>query len=429
MDSCSGCFKIFDVLEEKKMAKHTIYLAGGCFWGTEKYLSQIDGVLNTTVGYANGPTENPTYRDVCASSGHVETVKIEFDDTVIPLKFLLDMFYMIIDPVSLNKQGEDIGIQYRTGVYYVNSNDKSIIEKSLAELQNSYSEKLVVECKELENFYEAEEYHQKYLEKNPNGYCHVSESYFKCASKATPPLKIFKNIRHMNNLRDLGGYRCKKDGKVSYTVHRVFLRGDTTARLTYDECQLLIDNGLTLVVDLRSSNEIAMEPSAFRDFKGVKYLTTSMLDHINSAVTLDEIPDSLEKLYCGALEVVGADIAMVIRALAENKGAALFNCSAGKDRTGIVAMLLLDLVGVDREDIIKDYCETEKRIELIIAHENEMHKRLNIPVPEKLLHAEKETAQMFLDYLYKKHNGAEQYLLEQGLDEDIINKVKAKFIY
>ena len=95
----------------------TIYLAGGCFWGVEKFFSQFDGIISTQVGYANGPDISPTYKDVCNNSGHAETVKIDYDDNIINLNELLEYYFMIIDPLSKNKQGNDIGIQYRTGIY------------------------------------------------------------------------------------------------------------------------------------------------------------------------------------------------------------------------------------------------------------------------------------------------------------------------
>ncbi|HOW22339.1 MAG TPA: peptide-methionine (R)-S-oxide reductase MsrB [Sedimentibacter sp.] len=156
-----------------------IYLAGGCFWGTEKYLSMIKGVVETEVGYANGNTENPSYEDVCRrNTGHAETVKVVYDPEKIELKNLLKLFYKAIDPVSVNRQGNDIGSQYRTGVYYVDKEDEAVIKESLAELQKEYSEPLVVEVMELKNYYPAEEYHQKYLDKNPGGYCHIGAAEF-----------------------------------------------------------------------------------------------------------------------------------------------------------------------------------------------------------------------------------------------------------
>lgn len=154
----------------------TIYLAGGCFWGVERFLSMIPNVLSTEVGYINGTSDNPTYDDVCDGSGHAECVKVVFDDTKLPLGELLNLFYQIIDPTSLNKQGNDTGIQYRTGIYYEDSSLHDEILKSLEKLQNEYKNQVVIELKSLDNYCKAEEYHQKYLVKNPRGYCHISPS-------------------------------------------------------------------------------------------------------------------------------------------------------------------------------------------------------------------------------------------------------------
>lgn len=152
----------------------TLYMAGGCFWGAQRFFDQFDGVIKTEVGYANGPTENPTYKEVCASSGHAETVRVDFDENVITAGELLGYYFMIIDPLSLNKQGEDEGVQYRTGVYYDDETLLPEIEEAFKTEQAKYEEPMKVELKRLENFYGAEEYHQKYLVKNPTGYCHVA---------------------------------------------------------------------------------------------------------------------------------------------------------------------------------------------------------------------------------------------------------------
>ena len=156
-----------------------IYLAGGCYWGVEKYISNIKGVLETTVGFANGDTEHPTYEQVrYHNTGHAETVKVVYDEEQLPLSVLLKLFYLIIDPTSVDKQGEDEGHQYRTGIYFTESDDEAVIATSLKELKRNLEkegnkEPLAIEACPLIHFYDAEEYHQKYLDKNPNGYCHV----------------------------------------------------------------------------------------------------------------------------------------------------------------------------------------------------------------------------------------------------------------
>lgn len=159
--------------------KKEIYLAGGCFWGTEKYLENISGILSTEVGYANGNTEHPTYEEVCRkNTGHAETVKVEYDDSRISLKFLLELYYDVIDPTSVNRQGGDTGSQYRTGIYYIDNNEMATILESIDQLQKKYSSKIAIEVVPLLNYTKAEEYHQKYLTKNPNGYCHISPEKF-----------------------------------------------------------------------------------------------------------------------------------------------------------------------------------------------------------------------------------------------------------
>lgn len=151
-----------------------IVLAGGCFWGVEEFLSRLNGVLSTEVGYANGRTENPTYEDVCYKNTYfAEACLVEYDESKTSLEDILNEYLSIIDPTVLNRQGPDVGSQYRTGIYYLDENDLDTILKSKDEEQKKYDKKIVTEVKPLVNYYKAEEYHQKYLKKNPNGYCHI----------------------------------------------------------------------------------------------------------------------------------------------------------------------------------------------------------------------------------------------------------------
>ena len=162
-----------------------IYLAGGCFWGAEHYFKQMAGVEQTEVGFANGHTENPTYKEVYTDmTGYAETVRIAYDDEVIDLEFLIKMFMKAIDPTSLNKQGEDEGTRYRTGIYYTDDADLPTIVRVLEDEQRQYADPIVVEIEPLKNFYPAEEYHQDYLDKNPTGYCHLPVALFEFAKKA-----------------------------------------------------------------------------------------------------------------------------------------------------------------------------------------------------------------------------------------------------
>ena len=152
-----------------------IYLAGGCFWGVQAYIDRIDGVEYTNVGYANGKSEETDYNSI-KKTGHAETVYVAYDPEKITLDELLRYYYQIIDPTSLNKQGNDQGTQYRSGIYYVDEEDRKIIESVTAKEQAKYSEKIVTEIKPLENYVLAEDYHQNYLENNPGGYCHIDLS-------------------------------------------------------------------------------------------------------------------------------------------------------------------------------------------------------------------------------------------------------------
>ena len=156
----------------------TIYLAGGCFWGVQRYFDQFEGVVSTEAGYANGPDAQPSYQDVCKSSGHAETVKIEYNEDKISLRELLNYYFMVIDPLSVNQQGHDKGIQYRTGIYYTEESQLEEIQAVYQEEEAGAGAKLAVELQPIENFFSAEEYHQKYLEKNPGGYCHIPQQMF-----------------------------------------------------------------------------------------------------------------------------------------------------------------------------------------------------------------------------------------------------------
>lgn len=165
---------------DTQKSRGDIYLAGGCFWGVEAYFSNLPGILYTKVGYANGKTQNPTYEDVLkGDTDFAETVFIEYDTKQIALSEILSNYFNIVNLTTLNRQAHDSGTQYRSGIYYVNDKDKDLIEKAIKQEQKKYKKPIVTEVKKLENFYEAEEYHQKYLDKNPNGYCHINLSKIK----------------------------------------------------------------------------------------------------------------------------------------------------------------------------------------------------------------------------------------------------------
>ena len=157
---------------ESKQEQQIIYLAGGCFWGLEAYMERIQGVTDAVSGYANGKGDTTNYQLLHATD-HAETVKVTYDPNKISLDKLLQYYFRVIDPTSINKQGNDCGRQNRTGIYYQNEQDKAVIEAALKTLQSKYQEPIQIEVEPLKNYVEAEEYHQDYLKKNPNGYCHI----------------------------------------------------------------------------------------------------------------------------------------------------------------------------------------------------------------------------------------------------------------
>lgn len=162
-------------LHKEDINMKTIYFAGGCFWGMEAFMKKLPGVAETTAGYANGRTENPTYQEVCSNTtGHAETVKVVYDPEQISLELLLKAFFKVVDPTELNRQGGDVGEQYRNGIYYVDVEDRPVIEAAIEKEKQKYANPVVTECMPLACFYDAEEYHQDYLNKNPAGYCHIN---------------------------------------------------------------------------------------------------------------------------------------------------------------------------------------------------------------------------------------------------------------
>ena len=159
-----------------------IYFAAGCFWGAEKFFKLVDGVVETEVGFANGDTPDPTYREVYTdTTGYAETVRVRFDSDRVSVADLVGLFFKIIDPFSVNRQGEDEGTRYRTGVYYADAVDGEIAESIISQMEQAAGRPFAVERMPLRNFYPAEEMHQDYLDKNPGGYCHLSPAFFELA--------------------------------------------------------------------------------------------------------------------------------------------------------------------------------------------------------------------------------------------------------
>ncbi|MDR1791812.1 MAG: peptide-methionine (R)-S-oxide reductase MsrB [Propionibacteriaceae bacterium] len=176
----------------------TIYLAGGCYWGVEKYVSLIPGVARTQVGFANSSVPNPSYEEVCAhTTGAAEAVEVKYDPLQLALEDLLILFAEIIDPTSLNQQGHDVGTQYRTGIYWVDEADAPLVKLVLTALGEQYAEPIVVEAQPLVNFYPAHEAHQQYLDKNPGGYCHVPLAAFKGVKAEAERLRRMRELTPM----------------------------------------------------------------------------------------------------------------------------------------------------------------------------------------------------------------------------------------
>lgn len=173
-------------LGDKKMSE--IYLAGGCFWGVEGYFKQLSGVEKTDVGYANGNSQSTSYEKLKLTD-HAEAIHIKFDENRISLAEILEHYFRIIDPFSVNKQGNDVGRQYRTGIYYTNDVQKALVQRFIAQKQEGESRKIAIEVEPIKNYILAEEYHQDYLGKNPNGYCHID------LSLAKKPLYDEKNFK------------------------------------------------------------------------------------------------------------------------------------------------------------------------------------------------------------------------------------------
>lgn len=176
----------------------TIYLAGGCFWGVEDYMQKTYGVIDVVSGYANGKTENPTYEAVCyQGTDHAETVAVHFDPEKVSLEYLLYRYFSVIDPLSVNRQGNDRGRQYRTGIYYTNEAQKAVVEQVAARIQKRFETPLAVEITALDHFYDAESYHQNYLVKNPGGYCHIHQD----ATEIFIPQEMY--MTHAKDLTEL----------------------------------------------------------------------------------------------------------------------------------------------------------------------------------------------------------------------------------
>ena len=152
-----------------------ILLGAGCFWGVQYYFDQVPGVVSTNVGYSGGSLKNPTYEDVCShKTGHAEVLEVSYDSKIVSLETILKQFFRMHDPTQLNRQGPDIGDNYRSTIFYYNDAQKNTADKIMDEAQQKYKEKIVTSIEKAKEFYLAEEYHQKYTERTGMGMCHIS---------------------------------------------------------------------------------------------------------------------------------------------------------------------------------------------------------------------------------------------------------------
>ena len=215
--SCHGRAQITTEKESNMKEQAELYLAGGCFWGTEHFLKQINGVLHTEVGYANGHGQNPSYEEVCTDqTGFAETVHVIYNPQILPISLLLQLYFRTIDPTSLNKQGGDVGTQYRTGIYYTDAHNFPLIQAEMAKLGTQYTKKLQIEVQPLRNFYAAEGYHQDYLDKNPSGYCHVPQTLMAYARVANKDTTESSRYVKKTDARELFYHTWEKSGSTHY---------------------------------------------------------------------------------------------------------------------------------------------------------------------------------------------------------------------
>ena len=189
-----------------------IYLAGGCFWGVEHFFKGAQGVIEATPGYANGNGENPSYQEVYTdTTGFAETVRVRYRPDHTSLEELVRLFFAIIDPLSLNRQGHDAGTRYRTGIYFTDPSELPLLQSLFDEQTAVLGTAPVTELEPLKCFYPAEEYHQDYLDKNPEGYCHL-------------PLKAFRYLRLYQDLQALLGDEPDVIARMANTAALIFER-------------------------------------------------------------------------------------------------------------------------------------------------------------------------------------------------------------
>lgn len=234
----------------------TIYLAGGCFWGMEHLMSLVPGVTDAQSGYANGAKENPTYEEVCrGDTGHRETVMVTYDPAKVSLKALLKLYFSVVDPLTANRQGNDIGTQYQAGIYYEDDESRAIVEEMIALEKNKHTD-FTIESGPKTSFWPAEDYHQNYLVKNPTGYCHIPLTAFEraraigqeeaktpvCRNISAKEAQQMKQQNHAAVFLDVRTPEEYKDGHLPDAVNLPLdeMEKETAARFPEKDTVLLI---------------------------------------------------------------------------------------------------------------------------------------------------------------------------------------------
>lgn len=235
------------------------------------------------------------------------------------------------------------------------------------------------------------------------------------------PLKLESAL----NIRELGGYSTTQ-GRV--TKKGVFLRGDSTHSLTPGDLDILINLGVTLVVDLRSPDEVKNLPSKFYSVENIQYENVPMFDGLASFFATGKMPGSMAELYCWLLDNCQEQYKRIFRMFLNNRGISLFHCTAGKDRTGVVAMLLLQMAGVPDDIIIRDYAVSEENLKIVFDEQSQILRKSGIEVPKYVLGSKPEDMEKTLCYLKEKYNGAFNYLLKCGLTKEELGKLIDKFV-
>lgn len=262
------------------MNKKTIYLAGGCFWGLEAYFERVPGVIDAVSGYANGKTANPSYEDVVyRNTGHAETVRVDYDADRLPLARLLRYYLRVIDPTSLNQQGNDRGTQYRTGVYYTDPSEAPIIQAALDSVAQKYHRPIVVENQALQGFYEAEDYHQDYLTKNPQGYCHIDVGLAQKPLEDEAPSTVQIDASRYHK-PDVASLREKLD-KQSFAVTQ---NAATERAFSHDYDQLFADG---IYVDITTGEPLFSSKDKYQSHCGWPSFTQPI-----DAKVVRELPDN-----------------------------------------------------------------------------------------------------------------------------------------